>query len=98
METRMNRGVVLYGIGDEHDGYAVLRYWRMFHEEVSIRSIERNAELMRAECPGVDKVFVIDNEYGLRRDYLEAKRMNSFAGWIMFRDILERQGIEWPKR
>lgn len=63
-----------------------------------IRAIDRNAEFMRAECPGIDRIFVIDNYYELRRDYLEAKRMNSYAGWIMFRDILERQGIEWPKR
>lgn len=92
------RGVVIYGIGDEKDGYAVLRYWRMFREDVSISSIDRSVSFMRAECPGIKQVFVVDNYYGLRRDYLDAKRMNSYPGWIMFRDILERQGVEWPER
>lgn len=96
METRKN-GVVIYGIGKAEDNYAVLRYWRMFQEDVSIREIDRSVKYMRADCPGVERVFVIDNYHGLRRDYLETKRMNSYAGWIMFRDILERQGVEWLK-
>lgn len=96
MENR-NRGVVLYGIGPAEKDYRVLRYYTMFHEDIGISSIDRAASLIRAERPDIIKVYVIDNYRGLRKDYLEAVKMNSFAGWIMFKDILERQGIEWPK-
>lgn len=97
MEIRKT-GVVIYGIGDEKCGYAVLRYWRMFQEDVSIREIDRCVHYMMAERPDVKQIFVIDNYHGLRRDFHEAKRVNSYTGWIIFRDILERQGVEWPIR
>ena len=90
-------GVVLYGIGGADTGYAVLRYRSMWHDDVSIRQIDREAELLRAENPGIERIFAIDNSHILRADYREAVRMHSYSGWIMFRDILERQGVEWPK-
>ena len=90
-------GVVLYGIGGADAGYAVLRYRAIWHDDVSIRQIDREAELLRAENPGIERVFVIDNSRMLRAEYRDAVRLYTYPGWIMFRDILERQGIEWPK-
>lgn len=91
-------GVVLYGVGGVDTGYAVIRYHIIDGRDVSVDAIDREAGFLRADNPGVKQVFVIDNRYQLRNDYREAVRTSHYSGWIVFKDILERQGVEWPNR
>lgn len=92
----MNKQIVLYGFGGPSDNYRVVRNYVLRPEE-SIRGIvseeKYQARRMRAACPNIKIVYAIDNRYGLRKDYLDAVKLNSMEGWVLFKDICEREGM-----
>lgn len=88
--------VVLYGIAGADNHYRCVRYTCIPGEEVSINAIKYEAYAMRDEYPSVERVFAIDNRYGLARDYMESIKKNSIESCVIFKDILEREGIEIP--
>ena len=89
----MNR-IYLYGIAGANDKYAVIRYQAVDVEHRPIDAIKMEAEIMRIEYPSVKQVFVIDARGGLGNDYRRAIKSNTFESYIIFKDILERKGIE----
>ena len=52
------------------------------------------ADIMRMEYPNVKQIFAIDARGGLANDYRRAIKSNTFESYIIFKDILERKGIE----
>lgn len=72
----------------------VLNYYCIYEEFVSIRTIMSEARLLRVKNPDVEHVYAIDNRYGLRRDYRESMKQNSIESHYIFKDILEREGIQ----
>lgn len=91
----MNNGkVLLYGIGGAEKAYAVLGYFCIFPGKGSATAIWAEAARLKARNPSIKQVFVIDDRYNLKRDYEEAKRLNSIESHMLFKDILEREGHE----
>ena len=86
--------IILYGLSGPSKAYAVLNYFCIYEEYVSIRSIQQEAALLRMKNPSVEHVYAIDNRYGLRRDYRESMKQNSIESHYIFKDILEREGIQ----
>ena len=89
----MNR-IYLYGIAGANDKYAVIRYQAVDVEHRPIDAIKMEADIMRMEYPNVKQIFAIDARGGLANDYRRAIKSNTFESYIIFKDILERKGIE----
>ena len=89
----MNR-IYLYGIAGASDKYAVVRYAYVDVDSRPIDAIKMEADIMRMDYPSVKQVFAIDARGGLGNDYRRAIKQNSIQGYIVFKDILERMGIE----
>ncbi len=86
--------IILYGVSGPSKAYMVLNYYCIYEEFVSIRTIMSEAKLLRVKNPDVEHVYAIDNRYGLRRDYRESMKQNSIESHYIFKDILEREGIQ----
>ena len=89
----MNR-IYLYGIAGANDKYAVVRYQAVDVEHRPIDAIKMEADIMRMDYPSVKKIFAIDARGGLANVYRRAIKSNSIESYIIFKDILERKGIE----
>ena len=89
----MNR-IYLYGIAGASDKYAVIRYAAVDVDYRPIDAIKMEADIMRMDYPSVKQVFAIDARGGLANDYRRAIKSNSIESYIVFKDILERKGIE----
>lgn len=85
--------IILYGISGPSKAYAVLNYFCIYEEFVSIRTIMDEALRLRMRNPSIEQVYAIDNRYGLRRDYQESMKQNSIEIHYIFKDILEREGM-----
>lgn len=85
--------IILYGISGPNKAYTVLNYFCIYDEYVTIETILREANSLRARNPEVKRVYAIDNRRGLRRDYVESMVQNSIESHIIFKDILEREGL-----
>lgn len=84
----------LYGIGGASDNYRCIRYTSIPEEDVSVLTLKYEASHMRGEYPNVQRVFAMDDRPGLAWSYRAAIKKNALESHIIFRDILERQGIE----
>ena len=89
----MNR-IYLYGIAGASDKYAVIRYAAVDVDYRPIDAIKMEADIMRMDYPSVKKIFAIDARGGLANDYRRAIKSNTIESYIIFKDILERKGIE----
>ena len=89
----MNR-IYLYGIAGANDKYAVVRYQAVDVEHRPIDAIKMEADIMRMDYPSVKKIFAIDARGGLANDCRRAIKSNTIESYIIFKDILERKGIE----
>ena len=89
----MNR-IYLYGIAGASDKYAVVRYAYVNVDSRPIDAIKMEADIMRMDYPSVKKIFAIDARGGLANDYRRAIKSNTIESYIIFKDILERKGIE----
>lgn len=86
--------VYLYGIAGARDTYRVIRYQVIEEEYVSIDYIKHTAAMMKIKYPSIEHVYVMDQRYGLRRDFMEAFKKNSVESWCIFKDILETEGLK----
>lgn len=87
--------VLIYGIGGADKMYRVLEYYCIFDTSRDIvREIWNAAARLKAKNPSIQHIYIIDNRRGLKRDYQEAVRGNSIESFMLFKDILEREGRE----
>lgn len=89
--------ILIYGIGGADKAYQVLKYYVIFDAANSygiIEEIWKNAERLKAQNPSINQIYVMNNRHGLRKDYMDAVRSNSIEGWMLFKDILEREARE----
>lgn len=91
--TNSRDQIVLYGIGGPEKEYAVLGYFQIFELHDVVSTVRREAARLVANNPSIKAVYMIDNRYGLRRDYRESVRHNSIESYAVFKDILEREGM-----
>lgn len=92
--------VYLYGLGGADQMYRVIRYSAIEIDNLVgtnygvIRTLKYEATMMRMKYPNIERVFVIDNGRGLARDYANALKTNTIESHAIFKDILEREGLE----
>lgn len=92
--------VYLYGLGGADQMYRVIRYSAIEIDNLVgtnygvIRTLKYEASMMRMKYPNIERVFVIDNGRGLARDYANALKTNTIESHAIFKDILEREGLE----
>ena len=90
----MSKSVYIYGLGGADQQYVAIKYVLLMDEDISISNIIREAQLLKIRNPDIQKVFAIDNYKGLRRDYLESIKKHTIESCAIFKDILERDGIQ----
>lgn len=88
------RSIFLYGIGGARDQYRVIRYTRIDEQDFSINTLMYEASIMRINYPSVEHVYAVDNRYGLGKTYLESVKKNSIESCAIFKDLIQRQGLE----
>lgn len=88
------KSIFLYGIGGARDQYRVIRYTRIDEQDFSINTLMYEASIMRINYPSVEHVYAVDNRYGLGRTYLESVKKNSIESCAVFKDLIQRTGIE----
>lgn len=92
--------VFLYGLGGADQMYRVVRYTPVEVDNLLgtsfgvIRTLKYEAQIMKMKFPNVERVFAIDNGRGLIRDYNLAWKQNTIESHAIFKDILEREGLE----
>lgn len=92
--------VYLYGLGGADQMYRVIRYSAIEIDNLVgtnygvIRTLKYEASMMRMKYPNIERVFAIDNGRGLSRDYTNALKTNTIESHAIFKDILEREGLE----
>lgn len=92
--------VYLYGLGGADQMYRVIRYSAVEIDNLVgtnygvIRTLKYEASMMRMKYPNIERVFAIDNGRGLSRDYTNALKTNTIESHAIFKDILEREGLE----
>lgn len=88
------KSIFLYGIGGARDQYRVIRYTRIDEQDFSINTLMYEASIMRINYPSIEHVYAVDNRYGLGRTYLESVKKNSIESCAVFKDLIQRTGIE----
>ena len=92
--------VYLYGLGGADQMYRVIRYSAVEIDNLVgtnygvIRTLKYEATMMRMKYPNIERVFVIDNGRGLARDYANALKTHTIESHAIFKDLLEREGLE----
>ena len=85
--------VYLYGIGSAADQYRIVRYEYITAENVSIKNIKMGASWIKLNNGSVEHVYAIDNRPGLGRLVANTIKRNSIEGNVIFKDLLEREGM-----
>ena len=89
--------IFLYGIAGANQAYRVAKYWCFFDietEPVTIRDLVYQASMLRIKNPSIEHVYAVDDRRGLHRDYREAMMKNSIESWAIFKDILQKEGLQ----
>lgn len=91
----MNHKVLIYGLGGADKAYRVLDYYCIFDTNCDIiREIWNIAARLKVLNPSIERIFVMDDRRGLRRDFQNSLRGNSIESFAIFKDILEREAKE----
>ena len=85
--------IILYGLGGARDKYRVMKYFVIFDDNVSIKTMKNEAEVLKIKNPSIEHVYAVDNRRGLKKDFEESIRQNSIESCAIFKDIIEREGL-----
>lgn len=87
--------IYLYGLAGADASYRVVKYSRIDEEEsISvITSIIDNAVWLKLKNPTIEHVYAVDDRKGLVWDYRDAIQKNTFEGFVIFKNILEKEGL-----
>lgn len=85
--------VYLYGIAGADEAYGIVKYLRIEEDRFSIKNIIYDAMWLKMKNPTIEHVYAIDDRGGLMYDYRDAIKRNSIEGFVIFKNILEREGI-----
>lgn len=91
----MKNQTFIYGILGADENYRVARYDRF--EDNCFGMADTMFGLigeMLDIYPSIQRVFVIDGRFALKKAYFEAYKHNTMESWIAFKDYLERNGHE----
>lgn len=86
--------IFLYGIAGVEEQYRVLGYRFLMDENISIENMKRTAATLRIERPSIDKVYAIDNCYGLKHEVMTVLKFPTVENCVLFKMRLEEEGIE----
>ena len=85
--------IYLYGLANAKEQYRVVWHSYIEPEEFSTKNVKAHAAWMRLEHPSVEHVYAISMRPGLARDYQNAVRRNTIESNVIFKDMLEREGL-----
>ena len=88
------RRIYLYGLTGVENQYRIVRYSYIDDERISIDTIRMHATWMKLHYSSIEHVYAIDGRRGLAASYREAIKNDSIESLIIFKDILEREGIK----
>lgn len=88
----MSKRIYLYGLTGVRGAYKVIRY-EYVEDCSSIRDLRLAAFDMTIRFGAVESVYAVDARPGLATEYRATLRKNSLQENIMFKDMLEREGI-----
>lgn len=89
----MNK-VYIYGISGVSNSYRPVGYIRIWQDEATVTNLRNLAVTLWTSRPGATEFYAIDDRKGLADDYRMAiSDKRGIEGPIVFRDILQREGI-----
>lgn len=88
------RQIFLYGIAGAKDQYRVLGYRFLVDENITIENMKRTAALLRMEYPSIERVYAIDNRYGLKQEVITVIKRPTVENCVLFKMRLEEEGNE----
>ncbi len=92
--------VFMYGIGGADVNFKVIRYEQIQIDDILesffglVQTFKYESNMMRIKHPNIERIFIIDQRRGLAKDYKNAWTKNSIESHAIFKDILEREGLE----
>ena len=86
--------IILYGLAGAEQQYIAQMYYCLYTEDISIRNIMYQAQMLKARCPSIEHVYANDNRHGLRREYKDSIRLHTIESCFIFKDTLEREGFQ----
>ena len=86
--------IFVYGLGGADIQYRVIRYTPIPEDSFSIKTLIYEAQMMKIRYPNIERVFAVDNRRNLGRDFMESIKKNTIESCAIFKDILEREGLE----
>lgn len=89
-----NKQIVLYGIAGVQDNYQVVQYRRIDLPYATVSYQKWVARCMKEDFQSIERVFAVDNRYGLSGECRKAMKTGSIEEKILFKDMLEREGNE----
>jgi len=89
MAGRLN-AVYLYGLAN--GDYHMIRYSKIEQEHLTITRLNKEAEMLQYNNPGVVTVYAIDNCYDVYDACRTAMRTNLMEDWILLKVLLEKDG------
>ena len=86
--------IILYGIAGASKQFKAIRYWVIEPEQYTTWYAKHCANIMRMENPTVEHVYQMDNRRGLKREFIQAQKLDTIESCAIFKDTLEREGIK----
>lgn len=86
--------VVFYGLAGARDNYRPVAYRIETYGNIrGVKHLRYIASTLRAMNPTIESVYMVDNRYGLRGEYMTAYKNPSIENCAIFKDTLEREGV-----
>lgn len=86
----MEKRIYLYAFNELH---RVVDCKYLCEGRISIRSMNYLAEYMLNGKPDIKRIYVVDNRFGLREDFLDTVVHPHFTKDVEFEDMISREGI-----
>lgn len=84
-----------YGLLGAEGQYRCVRYDFLTEEDkVTVKLMKFIAQKLKYDYPSIESIYVVDNRYGLNRDFMEAFKKPTIENCYAFKDLLEREGIK----
>lgn len=99
MENTKEYNIVLYGLAGPDKSYQALQYWRLTkNQPYLLMAIQEGLKRME-QNPCLEKIYLIDERYGLKSDFNLSLRRPSIENCAVFKDLLERDGVlVWSRK
>ena len=92
------RQVFLYGLSGAYDEYRVKAHKFIKSDEFSVYTLMYYIDSILEDCPDVETIYMIDNRHGLKRAMELAVHSDKTEDRIIFKTLLENDGVVVARR